>query len=137
MPPLQVPLYLRGDIVGLAHGLVEMNQVRWLRQRPFPIGKVQRERRGAAVFHRRRTSRFLKICSQLSFPEIAGRTWKSGNLVMARTAVFRVVCVQTERPGLGVSGHGRKWWLTAGRHSGHVSTSAKCINNIGLGSERD
>ena len=26
--------------------------------------------------HRRRTSRFLKICSQLSFPKIACRTWK-------------------------------------------------------------
>lgn len=46
--------------------------------------------------HRRRTSRFLKICSQLSFPKIACRTWKNGNLMMARMAGFKIVCVQTE-----------------------------------------
>jgi len=56
-------------------------------------------------FRRRRTSRFLKICSQLSFPEIACRTWKNGNLIMAQTAGFRILRVQTERPGLGEGGH--------------------------------
>jgi hypothetical protein len=30
---------------------------------------------------------------------------ENGNLMMARTAGFRIVRVQTERPGLGVTGH--------------------------------
>lgn len=51
-------------------------------------------------FDRRQRCRFPKICSRLGFPEIACRTWKNGNLMMARTAGFRVVRVQTERPSL-------------------------------------
>ena len=43
MPPPTVPLYLCGDIVGLAHGLVDRDQVHWLRQRPFSITKVGRD----------------------------------------------------------------------------------------------
>ena len=52
-------------------------------------------------FHRRQTSRFSEICPRLRFPEIACRKWKNGNLMMARTAGFRIGGVQTERLGLG------------------------------------
>ncbi len=54
--------------------------------------------------HRLQTSPFPKICSRLSFLEIACRTWKNGKLMMARTGGFKIVRIKTERPGLGESG---------------------------------
>lgn len=70
----------------------------------FPIRKVHRERRGATVVSSSPNVPLSQNLFPIGFPEIACRTWKNGNLMMARTAGLRIVRVQTERPGLGVGG---------------------------------